>query len=57
MAKVKNSPNEALQIGDVATFVVVTPHCGLEKGEKREMKVTPELLYCIEKGLWKQTSK
>lgn len=51
MAAVKE--NKTLQIGDVATFVVVTPHCGLEKGETREMQVTRELLYCIEQGLWK----
>lgn len=56
MAKAK-AESKTLKIGDVATFVVAIPHCGLEKGEKREMKVTPELLYCIEKGLWKQTSK
>ena len=42
-----------MQIGDVATFVVVTPHCGLVKGETRKMAVTAELLYCIERGLWK----
>lgn len=53
MAKMKE-PNEALQIGDVATFVVATPFCGLQKGEKRTMKVTRELLYCIEKGYWKK---
>lgn len=45
--------NKTLKIGDVATFVVVTPHCGLVKGETRKMKVTRELLYCIEQGLWK----
>ena len=45
---------KALQIGDVATFVVATPHCGLEKGEKRTMKVTPELLACLDKGYWKK---
>ena len=51
MAAVKE--NKTLQIGDVATFVVVTPHCGLEKGETRKMRVTRELLYCIDRGLWK----
>lgn len=51
MAAVKET--KTLQIGDVATFVVVTPHCGLEKGETRTMQVTKELLYCIEQGLWK----
>ena len=45
---------KTLTIGEVATFQVVTPHCGLEKGEKRRMKVTHELLECIEKGLWKR---
>lgn len=44
---------KALQIGDVATFVVATPHCGLVKGETRKMRVTAELLYCIGRGLWK----
>jgi hypothetical protein len=53
MAKAE-TPTKTLQIGDVATFVVVTPHCGLEKGETRKMKVTPDLLYCIRMGLWKQ---
>jgi hypothetical protein len=48
---------KTLQIGDVATFEVVTPHCGLVKGEKRRMKVTRELLYCIDAGLWKQTRR
>ena len=47
------SKNKTLQIGDVATVEVATPHCGLEKGERRKMKVTAELLECIEKGLWK----
>jgi hypothetical protein len=47
------TPAKTLQIGDVATFVVVTPHCGLVKGETRRMKVTRELLYCIDAGLWK----
>jgi hypothetical protein len=51
MAKAKQS--KTLQIGDVATFVVATPHCGLNTGEERIMKVTPELLRCIEKGYWK----
>lgn len=46
-------PNKTLALGDVATFVVVTPHCGLEEGYERTMKVTDSLLYCIEKGLWK----
>lgn len=44
---------KTLAIGDVATFEVVTPHCGLEKGYKKKMKVTRELLECIENRLWK----
>lgn len=53
MAKAK-SQNKTLQIGDIATFVVAVPHCGLEAGEKRTMKVTRELLHCIECGYWKE---
>lgn len=49
----EKATNKALAIGDVATFEVVTPHCGLEKGYRKKMKVTPELLYCIREGLWK----
>ena len=51
MAKAKQ--NKTLQIGDVATFVVATPHCGLIVGEERTTKVTREMLYCIENGYWK----
>jgi hypothetical protein len=51
MAKAKQ--DKTLQIGDVATFVVAIPHCGLEAGETRTMKVTHEVLYCIDKGYWK----
>jgi hypothetical protein len=47
------TPKRTLQMGEVATFVVVTPHCGLNAGEERKMKVTRELLYCIDAGLWK----
>lgn len=54
MAKADYTPDKALKIGDVATFEVVTSHYGLEKGETRKMKVTRELLECIEMGLWKQ---
>jgi len=54
MAKTDYTSTEALNLGDVATFEVVTPHCGLEKGEIRTMKVTRELLECIEMGLWKE---
>lgn len=54
MAKADYIPTvKPLKIG-VATFVVVTPICGLVKGEKKKMKVTPELLDCIERGIWKQ---
>lgn len=52
MAAKQDNP-KTLQMGDVATFVVATPHCGLEKGETRKMKVTRELLHCLEQGLWK----
>jgi hypothetical protein len=51
MAKAKQT--KTLQIGDVATFVVAIPNCGLKAGEERTMAVTRELLYCIEKGYWK----
>lgn len=51
MAKVAKTKD--LQLGDVATFEVAVPHCGLEAGEARKMKVTPELLYCIREGLWR----
>ena len=57
MAKKAIKPIEKLQVGDVATFVVAIPHCGLKEGEKKKMKVTPELLYCIEKGYWKEVKK
>lgn len=54
MAKADYSPQDKpLKIGDVATFKVVTPICGLVKGERKRMKVTPELLDCIERGIWK----
>jgi hypothetical protein len=49
----KAKAEKTLQVGDVATFEVVTPFCGLEAGETKTMKVTRELLYCIEQGLWK----
>lgn len=53
MAVKNTAPTKTLKIGDVATFVVVTPHCGLEAGHKRTMQVTQALLECIENGLWK----
>lgn len=48
-----NPAEKPLKIGDVATFMVVTPTCGLPKGFKKKMKVTPELLDCIKRGIWK----
>lgn len=54
MAKADYIPaQKPLKIGDVATFKVVTPTCGLAKGYKKKMKVTSELLDCIERGIWK----
>lgn len=53
MAKDLTPTDKPLKIGDVATFKVVTPVCGLVKGERKTMKVTPELLDCIERGIWK----
>lgn len=52
MAGGVNKPRD-LKIGDVATFEVATPHCGLKKGETRKMRVTSNVLYCVRKGLWK----
>lgn len=49
----EKATGKTLEIGDVATFEVVTPHCGLEKGYRKKMKVTPDLLYCIRMGYWK----
>lgn len=45
--------DKTIAIGDVVTIEVATPHCGLEKGYRKKMKVTPELLHCIREGLWK----
>ena len=53
----KKATGKTLAIGDVATFEVVTPHCGLDKGYTRKMEVTPELLYCIREGYWKVVKK
>lgn len=53
MAAKDSAPKKVLQLGDVATFEVVAPHCGLEKGHQRRMKLTKELQGCIDKGLWK----
>ena len=46
-------PEKALQLGDMATFEVVIPNCGLEKGYRKKMRLTRELQECIENGLWK----
>jgi hypothetical protein len=46
-------PERTLQLGDMATFEVVIPNCGLEKGFRRKMRLTRELQECIENGLWK----
>lgn len=46
-------PTKTLQLGDVATFEVVIPNCGLEKGYRKKMALTRELQECIENGLWK----
>lgn len=54
MAKADYTPIEKTpKLGEVATFKVVIPNCGLPKGFKKKMKVTRELLQCIENGLWK----
>lgn len=50
---VAKSTEKTLQIGDMATFEVVIPNCGLEKGYRKKMKLTRELQECIENGLWK----
>lgn len=49
----KADKKKTLELGDVAIFEVATPLYGLEKGETRTMRVTPELLQSIEDGLWK----
>lgn len=54
MATADYTPAEKpLKVGDIATFKVAVPTCGLPKGYKKKMKVTPELLNCIERGIWK----
>ena len=54
MATADYTPAEKpLKVGDIATFKVAVPTCGLPKGYKKKMKVTPELLDCIERGIWK----
>ena len=49
----EKKPEKTLQLGNVATFEVVIPNCGLEKGFRKKMRLTRELQECIEKGLWK----
>ena len=50
---VAKSTEKTLHIGDMATFEVVIPNCGLEKGYRKKMRLTRELQECIENGLWK----
>ena len=49
----EKKPTKALQLGEMATFEVVIPNCGLEKGYRRKMVLTRELQECIENGFWK----
>ena len=49
----KADKRKTLELGEIAIFEVAVSHYGLEKGLTREMTVTPELLQCIEEGLWK----
>lgn len=53
MASTATKNSKTLKLGDVATFEVVVSHYGLVEGETRKMTVTPELLQCIEAGLWR----
>jgi hypothetical protein len=48
---------KTIAVGDMVTIEVAVPHCGLEKGYRKEMKATPDLLECLEKGLWKVVKK
>ena len=52
MAK-KKDDIKTVAVGDVVTLEVATPHYGLEKGETRTMTITPDVLFCIEAGLWR----
>lgn len=38
---------------DLVTFVVVEPFCGLKKGTKRTVRLSPEIKATEEKGLIK----
>ena len=40
-------------LDDLVTFVVVKPFCGLEKGAKRTVRLSPEIKATEEKGLIK----
>lgn len=49
--------SKTIAAGDMVTIEVAIPHCGLEKGYRKEMVATPALLECLEKGLWKVVKK
>ena len=40
-------------LDDLVTFVVIQPFCGLEKGTKRTVRLSPEIKATEEKGLIK----
>lgn len=40
-------------LDDLVTFVVVEPFCGLDKGTKRTVRLSPEIKATEEKGLIK----
>ena len=40
-------------LDDLVTFVVVEPFCGLKKGVKRTVRLSPEIKATEEKGLIK----
>lgn len=40
-------------LDDLVTFVVVQPFCGLDKGTKRTVRLSPEIKATKEKGLIK----
>ena len=43
----------ARALDDLVTFVVVQPFCGLDKGTKRTVRLSPEIKATKEKGLIK----
>ena len=53
----EKATNKTIAIGDMVTIEVAIPHCGLEKGYRKKMKVTHYLIECIENGLWKVVKK